>query len=241
MAADLNYLSSEHPLHSERTTASGKMFGDFANGSVAVYSGYPGQEFLRKPRFFYRSVEQSAQQSIDFPSCRVGCEFHHHHDFNCAAGGCRKFPYPSAASTGPHNTTEELAECGLIIVGRMSEMSRVAMSVHAGRPPGRRPQKTSPQSRQGQGLETRNESGSRSIVSVEADMSDHQREIYHSENGDRWWLCRDDGRVFVLHRANVSSGGTVTKIELGDFLGAGKAGPEHQALIRLIGSLVESG
>src|ERR1700694_4671550 len=72
MAADLNYLSSEHPLHSERTTASGKMFGDFANGSVAVYSGYPGQEFLRKPRFFYRSVEQSAQQSIDFPSCRVG-------------------------------------------------------------------------------------------------------------------------------------------------------------------------
>lgn len=89
-------------------------------------------------------------------------------------------------------------------------------------------------------MQTRNESGSRLIVSVEADMSDHQREIYHSENGDRWWLCRDDGRVFVLHKANVSSGGTVTKIELGDFLGAGKAGPEHQALIRLIGSLVES-
>jgi len=35
-------------------------------------------------------------------------------------------------------------------------------------------------------------------------MSDHQREIYHSENGDRWLLCRDeDGRVFVLHKANV--------------------------------------
>jgi hypothetical protein len=29
-----------------------------------------------------------------------------------------------------------------------------------------------------------------------------QREIYHSENGDRWFLCRDDdGRVFVLHQA----------------------------------------
>jgi hypothetical protein len=42
-------------------------------------------------------------------------------------------------------------------------------------------------------------------------MSDHEREIYHSENGDRWWLCRDDGRVFVLHKANDSSGGTVTK------------------------------
>jgi hypothetical protein len=33
----------------------------------------------------------------------------------------------------------------------------------------------------------------------------------------------------------------VSSIELGDFLGGGKAGPEHQALIRLIGNLVESG
>ena len=73
-------------------------------------------------------------------------------------------------------------------------------------------------------------------------MSDLQREIYHSENGDRWLLCRDDdGRVFVLHKANVSSGGTATKIELGDFLGRGKAGPEHQALTRLIGGLVDRG
>jgi hypothetical protein len=72
-------------------------------------------------------------------------------------------------------------------------------------------------------------------------MSEHQREIYNSENGDQWLLCRDDhGRVFVLHKANVSSGGTETKIELGDFLGRGKAGPEHQALARLIGSLVET-
>ena len=72
-------------------------------------------------------------------------------------------------------------------------------------------------------------------------MSKHQRKIYNSENGDQWLLCRDDdGRVFVLHKANVSSGGTETKIELGDFLGRGKAGPEHQALARLIGSLVET-
>jgi hypothetical protein len=86
---------------------------------------------------------------------------------------------------------------------------------------------------------SRNESSSLLIVYAEARMSDHQREIYHSENGDRWLLCQDeDGRVFVLHKANVSSGGTATKIELGDFLGRGKAGPEHQALARLIGSLV---
>jgi hypothetical protein len=72
-------------------------------------------------------------------------------------------------------------------------------------------------------------------------MCNRQREIYHSENGDRWLLFRDDdGRAFVLHKANVSSGGTATKIKLGDFLGRGKAGPEHQALARLIGRLVDN-
>jgi hypothetical protein len=75
---------------------------------------------------------------------------------------------------------------------------------------------------------------------TEAEMSDHQREIYHSENGDRWLLNRDgDCRAFILHKANLSSGGKVTSIELGDFLGAGKAGPEHQALIGLTGSPVD--
>jgi hypothetical protein len=91
-------------------------------------------------------------------------------------------------------------------------------------------------------LEFGNEFRSRFIVSAEAKMSDRQREIYLSENGDKWFLCRDeDGRVFVLHKANVSSGGTATKIELGDFLGRGKAGPKHQALAPLIGSLVDRG
>jgi hypothetical protein len=67
-----------------------------------------------------------------------------------------------------------------------------------------------------------------------------QSEIYHSENGDRWFLCRDDDeRVYIEHKANPSSGGRVTKIEIGDFLAKGRAGPEHQALTRLIGSLVE--
>src|ERR1700686_172710 len=36
-------------------------------------------------------------------------------------------------------------------------------------------------------------------------MPKHEREIYHSENGDRWFLCRDDDdRTFVLHKANSS-------------------------------------
>src|SRR5258708_39760039 len=87
-------------------------------------------------------------------------------------------------------------------------------------------------------LEFGNQFLSRFIVSKETQMP--EREIYHSENGDRWFLCRDeDERVFVLHKANVSSGGTATKIELGDFLGRGNAGPEHQALSRLIGRLVD--
>jgi hypothetical protein len=78
------------------------------------------------------------------------------------------------------------------------------------------------------------------VVSAEIEMSDYQREIYHSENGDSWFLCRgDDSRIFVLHKANVSSGGTTTKIELSEFLGRGKSGPEHQALAGLIGSLVD--
>jgi hypothetical protein len=73
-------------------------------------------------------------------------------------------------------------------------------------------------------------------------MADRQREIYHSENGDRWLLSRDDdSHAFIQHKANLSSGGKVSVIELSDFLSGGKAGPEHQALIRLIASLVESG
>jgi hypothetical protein len=65
--------------------------------------------------------------------------------------------------------------------------------------------------------ESTDESGARLIASAEAEMSDRQREIYHSENGDRWLPCRDeDGRVFVLDKANMSSGGTATKIEIGD-------------------------
>jgi hypothetical protein len=70
----------------------------------------------------------------------------------------------------------------------------------------------------------------------------YQRRIYLSENGDIWWLCRDeDGRTFVLHEANRPSGGQVTQMEIGDFLGAGRTGPEHQALIRLIGQLATLG
>jgi len=62
-------------------------------------------------------------------------------------------------------------------------------------------------------------------------MPKHEREIYHSENGDRWFLCRDeDDRTFVLHKANVSSGGKVTPIELGDFWAKAKQAPSIRRL-----------
>jgi hypothetical protein len=70
-------------------------------------------------------------------------------------------------------------------------------------------------------------------------MPSVEREIYKSENGDSWSLCREGERVFVHHRANPSSGGKLTAIELGDFLAHSRAGPEHQALRQLIGSLAE--
>jgi hypothetical protein len=67
-----------------------------------------------------------------------------------------------------------------------------------------------------------------------------KRELYRSSNGDAWFLAREsDGRVFVIHEPNAPSGGRVSQIELGAFLREGANGPEHQALRRLIGTLVE--
>src|SRR5260221_3606481 len=66
------------------------------------------------------------------------------------------------------------------------------------------------------------------------------RELYSSPNGDRWHLCKDaSGRVFVLHQANIPSGGQTSHIELGDFLTRGY-GREQQALFQMIGTLIES-
>jgi hypothetical protein len=69
------------------------------------------------------------------------------------------------------------------------------------------------------------------------------RELYRSANGDRWSLVRDpgSGRVFVRHEPNVTSGGRASDIGVGDFLVRGGYGPEHQELLRLIGTLVASG
>jgi hypothetical protein len=69
-----------------------------------------------------------------------------------------------------------------------------------------------------------------------------QRELYSSPNGDRWLLSRDPatGDVCVRHEANLPSGGKRTDIDIGEFLSRGQRNPEHQALLRLIGTLVEN-
>jgi len=76
---------------------------------------------------------------------------------------------------------------------------------------------------------------------VEERVAHHMRELYHSANGDRWHLVRDDEEeeVFVMHQPNAASGGQSTDIEIGTFLSQGGHGPQHQALLRLIGSLVK--
>ena len=65
------------------------------------------------------------------------------------------------------------------------------------------------------------------------------RELYHSPNGDRWYLARDPdtGRGFVKHEANRPSGGHIAEIEIGAFLSQGN-GTEQHGLIRLIATLV---
>lgn len=72
-------------------------------------------------------------------------------------------------------------------------------------------------------------------------MREETRELYNSPNGDRWFLGRDagTGRVFIKHEANLPSGGQVSDINIGAFLSRGPLNPEHQALLRLIGTLVE--
>lgn len=68
------------------------------------------------------------------------------------------------------------------------------------------------------------------------------RELYRSSNGDRWLLACDPSTKhgYVLHEPNAASGGLAARIEIGRFLEPEGGGPEHQALLRLIGTLAET-
>ena len=67
------------------------------------------------------------------------------------------------------------------------------------------------------------------------------RVLYESANGDVWRLVRDpqSGVAKVEHEPNASSGGRTSLIEIGKFLRVGADGPEQQALLQLIGTLVD--
>ena len=66
------------------------------------------------------------------------------------------------------------------------------------------------------------------------------KRIYVSSTGDTWDLVREGGdRVFVLHRANVASGGSTRTYELDAFLSLERHTPQNVALVSLIGSLAE--
>lgn len=69
----------------------------------------------------------------------------------------------------------------------------------------------------------------------------HRRELYQSPKGDCWSLGREpaNGRAFIIHQPNGPSGGQLRHIELGAFLADGADKPEQQALLRLIGTLVD--
>lgn len=74
-------------------------------------------------------------------------------------------------------------------------------------------------------------------------MTQLARDLYRSSNGDRWSLVRDldSGRVFIRHEPNMPSGGQPSEVAVGDFLVGDANGPQHAELLRLIGTLVESG
>ena len=71
-------------------------------------------------------------------------------------------------------------------------------------------------------------------------MTTQRRKLYGSPNGDSWFLCRGrGGRLVVLHGPNRSSGKKPSQIDIGTFLAEGNTEPEHQALLHLIGELVD--
>ena len=70
-------------------------------------------------------------------------------------------------------------------------------------------------------------------------MSEEKRLLYASTNGDRWFLVGSEpAGARIRHQANEPSGGKVTELDIGEFLTRRPQGPEHQELLRLIGSLV---
>jgi hypothetical protein len=64
------------------------------------------------------------------------------------------------------------------------------------------------------------------------------RKLCRSPNGDRWYLVLDPSSLAFAHdEASTAAGGTVAQVAIGAFLGRGR-GPEQQASLRVIATLV---
>ncbi len=59
--------------------------------------------------------------------------------------------------------------------------------------------------------------------------------IVSQSHGDPWFLGRQpaNGHAFIIHQPNAPSGGRLSHLEVGEFLRQ-RAGPEQQALLRLV-------
>ena len=68
-----------------------------------------------------------------------------------------------------------------------------------------------------------------------------ERLIYESSNGDVWALARDPASKLpaVKHQPSASSGGQTSYTDIGKFLREVAGGPEHKALLKLIGTLLD--
>ena len=67
-----------------------------------------------------------------------------------------------------------------------------------------------------------------------------QIEIYKSASGDGWFLCRNEmGTYMSCMKSNEASRGKVSAVGIGEFLSQEKVSPEHDTLLRLVGSLVD--
>ena len=63
------------------------------------------------------------------------------------------------------------------------------------------------------------------------------RELYVSSNGDKWEVAQDDDkRRFIRHTPNLASGGRQSIMTLASFLQPDQAGPQQDALNKLIES-----
>jgi hypothetical protein len=69
-------------------------------------------------------------------------------------------------------------------------------------------------------------------------MSATDKIFYDSSNGDTWSLSRDpaSGRLAVMHRPNAQSGGSISYVNVDEFLRVSPSGPQHDALWDLIDS-----